>query len=96
MGQWLFDDPRNVAVFTVRSVWEDRRPILYVFHDHDDGAWQFHVDIEPDCGESSVVALEEIVRIDPTIMELADLPLGWCAWREAIGMPWERKKMTDA
>jgi hypothetical protein len=34
--------------------------------------------------------LEEIVEHDPTVCDLADLPCGWCAEREAIGSPWKR------
>jgi len=31
---------------------------------------------------------------DPSITELADLPLGWYAERDAVGEPWTRKKHT--
>jgi|RhiMetdeSRZDD1v2_1073273.scaffolds.fasta_scaffold342507_2 hypothetical protein len=34
----------------------------------------------------------EIVRFDPTVQELADLPLGWYAWRNAVGEPWQRRE----
>jgi hypothetical protein len=27
---------------------------------------------------------------DPTLLELADLPEGWRAWRERVGAPWQR------
>ncbi|MFH1434174.1 MAG: hypothetical protein ABIJ56_00520 [Pseudomonadota bacterium] len=93
MDYWPFADPKNVAVFTVGSVWEKGRPILYVYHDEDDGARQFHADREPDIEEASILALDEIVKLDPSIAELTDLPLGWCACRESQESPWVRQKM---
>jgi hypothetical protein len=88
---WLFDEPRNVAVFTTRHVMVARHPILYVYHDQEDGAWQFHSSDEITIQDAMVVALSEIVDIDPTVMELADLPLGWMAWRNNVNEPWQRK-----
>jgi RNAse (barnase) inhibitor barstar len=37
-----------------------------------------------------IVALREIVSMDQTITEIADLPPGWMAQRETIGAPWRR------
>jgi hypothetical protein len=33
---WPFDQPRDCAVFTLRSIVFDGEPILYVSHDADD------------------------------------------------------------
>ncbi len=93
-NNWPFDDPLNVAVFTVRSILKQGKPILYVSHDEDDGAWQFHTGREPKEEESSIVALKSIVKIDESIKELADLPYGWCAWRESVNDPWKREKIN--
>ena len=32
---------------------------------------------------------------DKTIGELADLPLGWTAWRDYVGGPWEREQKPE-
>jgi hypothetical protein len=37
-----------------------------------------------------IVALSEIVEHDQSIAELADLPCGWFAERDAVGKPWRR------
>jgi len=38
-----------------------------------------------------MICLHHIVDRDPTIKELADLPTGWCAWRDNVGDPWNRQ-----
>jgi hypothetical protein len=89
---WPFDDPPNLAVITLKRILQGGQPIRYVTHDHDDGGWQFldGGDIEEE--DAMVVGLGTIVRFDPAVAELADLPLGWCAWRNAAGEPWQRRE----
>jgi hypothetical protein len=65
--------------------------VHYVTDDEDDGAWQFH----PFSGmtnekESAVVSLEHMLRIEPRLKELADLPLGRHAWCGSKSEPWTR------
>jgi hypothetical protein len=38
-----------------------------------------------------MVGLGIMVRHDPTILELADLPLGWVATRDGPGEAWVRR-----
>jgi hypothetical protein len=93
-ADWPFEDPRNVAVFTTADVIDRSLPIVHVSHDEDDGAWQFHSanGAPDDRAEHRLVALEEIVTHDPTIADLADLPLGWRATRGGLGAAWVREK----
>ena len=37
-----------------------------------------------------VVGFEEVLRVDPSLVELADLPLGWRAWRRTADDEWIR------
>src|SRR5208283_4653312 len=64
--------------------------LVLVTHDAEDGGWQFldgeHVFEE----DGAIVLLGEMVQFDPSLLELADLPVGWCAWREAPDRPWHR------
>jgi hypothetical protein len=89
---WPFEDLPNVAVFTTRAVVEQEAWIQYVSHDKDDGAWQFHDNLAHAAIEEDVkvVSLKNIYQKDPTIGELADLPIGWCAWRESPKSPWKK------
>lgn len=91
MTDWPFDQPRNCATFTTRQVVYSGRPVLLVTHDADDGGWQFlHGDVVSN-DDAMIVGLGEVLKLDPTVAEVADLPLGWCAYREFIGGPWTRE-----
>lgn len=90
MSDWLFAEPRNVATFTVRQIMQDREPILLVCHDEEDGAWQFLPASDVSMSDALLVSLESVVKLDPTVAELADLPIGWRATRAHPGAPWVR------
>jgi len=86
---WPFDQAPNAAALTVRSVLEGH-PILHVAHDIDDHGWQFLDGRDADVDEGRVIGMGEALKRDPTLREIADLPPGWIAWREAPGSPWRR------
>jgi hypothetical protein len=90
MEDWPFDDPENVVTMTVRQITHSGQPILLVSHDADDGMWQFLTGGPFEMADAMLVSLREVYRIDPSIVELADLPLGWQASRSAVGKPWQR------
>lgn len=89
--EWPFADPRNLAVITVRQIGRDGEPILRVTHDSDDGGWQFLEWGTPNESDAMIVSLEYVTRIDPSIRELADLPLGCRAIRRSAFEPWHRE-----
>ncbi|WP_295129040.1 hypothetical protein [uncultured Chitinophaga sp.] len=89
-----FNEPGNVAVFTTRYVIRQGHPILNIFHHEDDGAWVFvGDDVCHDDSDYLLLALEEIIEHDPSVLDVADLPLGWCAIRDKPGRPWLIQKM---
>lgn len=88
--EWVFADPPNVATYTTRKVLDDGHPILLVTHDEDDGAWQFLCGTTNEAADARIVGLDTIVQKDPSVIELADLPLGWRAWRDSPRGPWHR------
>jgi hypothetical protein len=89
---WPFEDPPNVAAITTVKVLDEGHAILLVTHDDDDGSWQFLCGTTGDAADGRVVGLECIVQKDPSLRELADLPLGWRAWRASPSDPWRRRK----
>ena len=94
-NDWVFDEPKNVATITTRQVIREGQPILLVSHAADDGSWQFLTGGAFSTEDGMLVALQEIVEHDPSVSELADLPLGWVAKRDAIGSPWSRSRHED-
>ena len=92
---WPFDQPRNCATFTTRRVMNRSEPIVLVSHDADDHGWQFIGAAGASTADAMLVCLEEVVKIDPTVLEVADLPPGWQALRDAIGGPWTRREQPS-
>ncbi len=92
---WPFEDPPDAAAFTCWRILRGEEWIHYVAHDEDDGGWQFQPHGFAPESEAAVVALREIVALDPSVTALADLPPGWCAWRDRKGAPWQRSERSD-
>ncbi len=88
---WPFQDATNTAVFTSRRIVDGEAWVYYVTHDEDDGSWQFHPHSGPTSeAEACVVGLGSMLNLEPRIAELADLPLGWHAWRKTPDGPCQR------
>jgi len=89
-----FEDTLNTAVFTTRFVVKDKKEITYVTHEIEDGAWQFFSkdDFANFEDVAMLVSLDEIIKIDKTILEIADLPLGYIATRQTIKDSWTIQK----
>ena len=86
-GRWPFlYDPMS-AVLSLKRVFFDGQPILYVCHDSD-GGYQFLDGGDVSEEDAAVVALKEVLALDPTIAEIACLPPGWRAYRERVEDPW--------
>jgi hypothetical protein len=94
-AEWPFKDPKNTAVFSTVSVIARHEPVCRVCHDSDDGAWQFLPGGSVTMADAMVVSLSEVVSRDRTLLELADLPLGWVATRENAQSPWRRSQKTS-
>jgi hypothetical protein len=91
---WPFDQPRDCAAFTMRQVVDRSEPILLVAHDAEDHGWQFIGRSAARTEDARLVAMEEIVKIDPTVLEVADLPPGWQAFRAEAGGRWSRRRKS--
>ena len=87
---WKFDQARNVGAVTTAQVLDDAMPVLLVIHYGDDCSWAFLCDTTDNEDDSRMVTMEQIVEMDPTLKEIADLPPGWIAYRDFIGDEWDR------
>ena len=89
--EWPFADPVNAVAISTVKVFRQNYPILRVSHDLD-GDWQVLCGTTVESKDGMVVCLGCAFQIDRSIGELADLPLGWHAWREKVGTPWIREE----
>jgi Domain of unknown function (DUF4262) len=89
---WKFSDTPHTNAFLSQTVYDGKEPITYVSHDADDGAWQFLGEKMDAGGGPVLVCLHHPIDKDPSLKELADLPLGWCAERAAPGDVWTRRE----
>lgn len=96
LSAWQFADASNTASFTSTHIFKQGLPILQVFHDEEDRSWQFHSGKTVTTKDLLIVGLGEVVRLDPSIAELADLPLGWQAHRQSTKEPWLREPQPPA
>jgi hypothetical protein len=74
----------------MRQVLNGSEPILLACHDAEDHTWQFIGTSDADLADAKLVCLERITQLDPSVLELADLPPGWWATRAKIGDQWKR------
>jgi hypothetical protein len=89
---WRFSDGPHTSVILSNAVHEGREAVNFVCHDPDDVAWQFLGDTMSDSG-GIIVCLHHPIDDDPSLKELADLPVGWYAERVAPGEPWVRREL---
>jgi len=89
---WKFPDPPHTGVFLSETVHKGTEPVTFVSHDAEDGAWQFFGDSMTDGGGPVISCFHHPIDRDPSLAELADLPLGWFAERDKVGEPWIRRK----
>jgi hypothetical protein len=87
---WPYPDPHDTPVFATRRITDDGGPVLAVHHDLD-GSWQFVDNGPKETEDIALVHLGHIVGADPTVVELADLPIGWMAFRASPMEAWTRR-----
>jgi hypothetical protein len=90
--EWPFADgqfPRRLGAVVMRSVLQGDRPALQVVH-FPDGGWAVADGVsDPNAeGATTVAHIWHILERDRTVLELASLPPGHVADREAVGSPW--------
>jgi hypothetical protein len=89
MAKQFEDAPTTACITTVKVL--AGAPILLVTHDEDGGDWQFLCGTTNAPADGRIVCLADMVARDPTLLDVADLPLGWRADRERVGGEWTRE-----
>jgi hypothetical protein len=93
-SEWPFQEPENASAYTTVFILDRKSPILGVLHDSD-GSWQFLSGDAINEADVRAVCLGCIYELDKTIGELAELPVGWEAWRPNPQSPWERNQKNQ-
>ncbi len=88
--QWPFDQSPETAALTTRQIIEDGNPILCIVHYSDDHSWLFACGSTAQNEDGRVISMQQALKIDPSIAQVADLPPGWMAWRESVESEWHR------
>ncbi|MEM7234026.1 MAG: hypothetical protein AAF517_17745 [Planctomycetota bacterium] len=94
MESWPFEDSKDTIVKTSRQVVESGAWVSYVARDEVSRQWCFCsqsiVDLAPE--DERYLAFEDLLRLQPDVGELRDLPLGWQAWRSSLEPDWQRRE----
>ena len=95
VDRWPFAEPRNCVTFVTAQVLERSEPILHAVHD-EDGEWQFIGSTDGTLENAKIILLSEAVELDSSLLQLADMPVGWHALRDSPDHSWKREAMDDA
>lgn len=89
-----FKESVDTAVFTTTFVIKAKKPITYVSHYMEDCAWEFLSDDKFENFEdvAMIVGLGEMIEIDNSLLNIADLPLGYIATRASLTDKWAISK----
>lgn len=84
----------DTAVFTTTFVLFENKPITFVTHEIEDGAWQFFSDDEFENFEdvARIVGFQEILNIDPSLIQLLEMEAGYTATRASKDCNWEIRR----
>lgn len=93
--QKQFKDSLNKGVFTTSYIIDNNSPITFVSHELD-GDWQFMGDeiIEDYRVIARVISLEEMIAHDNSILDIADLKIGYRALRKRQKDKWVIEKIN--
>lgn len=97
MGQQPDRDGWNSAldpmVVTTEAIAKGKTQILLVIHEKGHGGWQLHDGTDVSSQKPFILPKDEALRVDPTLREVTDLPVGWKASRSRKGAPWLRQRL---
>lgn len=80
---------RGPDALTVRQIADGGQTVLLVIRD-DEGDWQFLIDGDFAEQDAMLVSVARMLKLDPTLADLADLPPGSRATRKRAGSGWIR------
>jgi hypothetical protein len=92
-----WDDPVDIAALTLPEIAAGEQPVLVPTHDlgvgDGLGGWVFLGGQGTAGREPIAIAKVDLLKLNPSLAEVTDLPVGWQASREGPGKPWKRDKL---
>lgn len=85
---WLIAGHPDDDCSTVKQIADGSMPVLSALYDLNVGEWCFMTDEEVLPEDRVEASLGHIVKKDPSLLGLADLPLGWLARRDSKRSRW--------
>ena len=82
---------RSLFAPETKFVYDKSQPIVQVTH-YEDGEWQFMCNTTDDPDDGMVICMGCFISQFPEMIELADLPKGWDAYREDEAQPWDKQQ----
>ena len=82
-----FNESLSTAVLTSKYVMKHASPIVCIAHNND-GVWEFWGKELIDEAEIMVVSLGQIINIDPSVLDVADMPVEFNAIRDSKENAW--------
>lgn len=85
--------PLDIAVVTTQDIADGKSPAIYATRDK--LGLQFLDADETEGRKPVAIAKADLLKLDPSVAEVADLPVGWYAWRNSADSPWERAPLPE-
>lgn len=85
-----WDSLLDPVVITTELIATGKSSVLWVVHDEGHGGWQLYDSSDLSNQRPLVLPKTEALRVDPTLWEITDLPVGWEAHRSQKGAEWKR------
>ena len=85
-----WDDPLDPIAVTLSEVASGERHVLLVIHDEGHGGWQFYDGDDVSQRKPHIIPKEQLLKIDSSLHEIVDLPVGWRAERRSKRHAWIR------
>jgi hypothetical protein len=96
LSPWPFDQSPGTAAITTRQVLSEHSEIRVVVHYENDHSWAFLCGGTNHADDGRVISMGEALEIDPSLVNIADLPQGWRAERSSLNGAWIRSQSNDA
>ncbi len=92
-GRDRWDSDLAPAIVTTPDIAQGKAPILWVVHDPYPFGWIFYGPSDDLGPRPAMIAKEEALRIDPSLVGIEDLPVGWQAKRGSVQEKWTLSAM---